>query len=884
MLVPAIEVQTHMEPSTDRPTPELPLEITLVNLDRVLPTEEVDPDLVDTLAAGMAVSGIWTHPLLVEIDSLAVLDGHHRLAAAKRIGLRSVPALSVSYDDPRVHVEAWRPGRTLPPAEIIARARAGRLLPYKSTRHITDFVIPQVRVPIQALRDADAHGSQVAIAGRHPPRSMMLVPDYNRLCFRLRIRPDAASNLEIETPETQAPHIQLRRSLQSDPAMAALLPVVSGRLVLGSTHDSPFLLKRNGLLHLPGSLLSCPAALSIAARWGLEAAYLQSCGLLSPQLLTGIALHGKSLLRAASIDSCDALLEGLPECIAEELMDFNCRTPSSALLGWQRSRLESLADGAATPAAADGADVELWHCVEELLVAGGDSRITIDRRTGFNRYGTTLRPRPEAVQFSSSTASSISDYGFTYCEVLRRDLLAALLREGVSAAQLRARTVDALGLELLDLLALTDEEADVVMAPSGTDTELLAVLLSIASAAAVTNILIAPDETGRGVRAAGAGLYFDAVAASGDAIKKGQPAWPRQTIRVVEIPIRDDSGTPRSSAGVIQNIRCEIEQALARHDRVLLHVLASSKTGLQSPPFEAVDELVKPDRGAIDVVVDACQMRNPFAQMGEWVRRGWMVQVSGSKFLTGPPFSAALILPRSLRLRAGKVAALLDEAPAVGSKQDWNSWWRRQFGIPANARAASFGAIFRWLPALLEARLFSAIPSPLQESSFSRFRTAMNEKLDASQWLVRMQGAEGYDSDERGRPNLATRSIICFAALASHWDGTKRTMDEEECRRIFQLLNLDLTGKLGELSVADRARAGFQAHIGQPVVVKASSGTGSTAMLRMVLGARFFSIVAHAGPGSVEAALESEIGDAIRALEKLELLARLWRKARHIAI
>ena len=879
-----MEVQNCMETSGDQAGSELPLEITLVDLKRVLPTEEVNPDFVDTLAAGIAASGVWTHPLLVESDSLAVLDGHHRLAAAKRIGLRSVPALSVSYSDPRVHVESWRPGPARTPAEIIARARAGRLLPYKSTRHVTDFVIPQVRVPIQALRNADAHGSQVAVAGRHPLRSMMLVSDYNRLCFRLRIRPDAASSLEIETPETQAPHIQLRRSLLADPAMAALLPVVSGRLVLGSTQDSPFLLKRTGLLHLPPTLLSSPAALSVAARWGLEAAYLQSSGLLSPRLLPGIALHGKSLLRAAAIDSCDALLEGLPERIAEELMDFNSRTPSEALLEWQRTRLEGLADLSLIPPVPGAAEVELWHCVEELLVSGGDTRIAIDRRTGFNRYGTVPRPRPEAVHFSSSTASSISDYGFTYCDVLRRDLLAALLREGVSPAELRVRTVDAVGLELLDLLALTDEEADVVMAASGTETELLAVLLSLASGAAVTNILIAPDETGRGVREAGAGLYFDSVAASGAPINKGQPAWPRQTIRVVEIPIRDNRGAPRSSLEVTRHIRREIEQALARHDRVLLHILASSKTGLLSPPVEAVDELVKADIGAIDVVVDACQMRSPFTQMGEWVRRGWMVQVSGSKFLTGPPFSGALVLPKSLRSRNASVAVLLNEAPAVGSTQDWNSWWRRQFRVPANVRAASFGAIFRWLPALLEARLFTAIPSRVQERSFSRFRLAMNAKLDASHWLVRMQEAAGHDSDELGEPNLATRSIICFAVLAPHWDGTKRAMDEEECRKIFQLLNLDLTGKLGELSAADRARAGFQAHIGQPVVVKSSSGSGGTAMLRMVLGARFFSIVAHAGPGSVEAALESEIGDAIRSLEKLELLARMWRKARHIPI
>jgi hypothetical protein len=868
----------------DRQGPNLLIEVSLVNLDKVLPTEEVNPEFVATLSAGMAVSGFWTHPLLLEVNSLAVLDGHHRLAAAKRIGLCSIPAVCVSYADPQVHLESWRHGTHFTPDEILGRARAGNLLPYKSTRHITDFVLPQVRVPIASLQNPAAHGTRVAIAGRHPTRTMMLAPAYNRLCSRLRIRPDAAGTLEIETPETQAPHMQLRRNLQSDAAMSALLPVAPGRLVLGSSQDSPFLLKRTGLLRLPPSLLANPAALSMATRWGLEASYLQTAGLMISGLLPGIVMHGKSLLRGASIESCGSLLEGIPERIAEELMDRESETPSDALIEWQRSRIESLADMDDIPDATTAKRFELWNCVEDLLVSGGDSRIVVDRRTGFNRYGTTPRPRPEAVHFSSSTASSISDYGFTYCDVLRRDLLAAMLREGIGPAQLRARTVDAIAMELLELLMLTSDEADVVLAPSGTDTEMLSVLLSIAAGTALTNILLAPEETGRGVREAAAGKYFDSLAASGQALPKGQPAWPHATIRVVEVPIRDGRGVPRLHSEVTQNIRREIEPALARRDRVLLHFLASSKTGLNSPGEQAVEELLRLDPESIDVVVDACQMRSPFVKMGDWVRRGWMVQLTGSKFLTGPPFSAALMIPKSLRRRSPNVNALLNEAPAVGSGQDWGRWWRDHLTIAPEECVASFGTIFRWLPAILEAQLFNAIPSHIQEYSFTRFRSAMNERLDDSPWLVRMDELESEHSREHGNLALATSSIICFAVRIAHWDGTRRALDEAECRKIFELLNLDLTDKLGELSPAERARAGLRAHIGQPLVIKSRDASGSTAMLRMVLGARFFSIVAHAGPGSVEAALESEIADAIRALEKLELLAQKWSKARHISI
>ena len=860
------------------------IEVMLVELDKMLPTEEVEPAFVDTLVAGMRVSGVWTHPLLLEERTLAILDGHHRFEAAKRIGLRWVPAVRVSYSDPRIHLESWRPGLRFEPDDILDCAREGRLLPHKSTRHMTEFVLPQVRVLISTLQGAEAQLRPVASAGQHPTRCMMLAPAYNRLCSRLRIRPDATSNLEIETPETQAPHTQLRRSLQSDPAMAALLPAVPGRLVLGSSDESPFFIKRTGLLHLPPSLLANPAALSIATRWGLEASYLQSSGLLTSDRLPGIVMHGKSLLRTSSMDNCHAVLEGIPSGIAEELMERDSGPPSEALVVWQRSRIESLRFDPGPCSATGGDAAELLGCVEELLISGGDSRVALDRRTGFNRYGTTPRPRPEAVHFSSSTASSISDYGFMYCEMLRRDLLSAMLRQGLSPQHLRGQVVNAISSELLDLLGLSDQDADIALVPSGTDAEMLTVLVSIAAGRPLANILIAPEETGRGVREAGAGKYFDALSATGRRVRIGEAAWPQAAITIAEIPIRDRNAVPRTQSAVAADIRREIEAALARQNRVLLHVLASSKTGLHFPTEEAVIELSQIDPESIDVVIDACQMRTPFLKMGEWIRRGWMVQVTGSKFLTGPPFSGALIIPRKFRPRAANVEALLNQAPAVGSKQDWSGYWRDRFSIAPEDGTPSFGAIFRWLPALFEAQLFNAIPDTVRQYCFERFRAALNARLDKSRWLLRIQEFDGEAAQARGSPNLANSSIICFSVIVNCWDGSRRALDEIDCRKIFHLLNLDVSGELGQLGPAQRACASLQAHIGQPVLLKSRGDLADTAILRMVLGARFFGIVAHAGPGSVEAALESEISDAMRALDKLELVAQMWSRAKHISI
>ncbi|MFH1106331.1 MAG: ParB N-terminal domain-containing protein [Candidatus Micrarchaeota archaeon] len=89
------------------------------------------------------------HPLVVSED-FVVLDGHHRLACLKRIGIGMVPAVVVDYSGGGVSVSARR--RRLPVSkELVMRvAESGRLLPCKSTRHLFRFKLPVDRVALPA--------------------------------------------------------------------------------------------------------------------------------------------------------------------------------------------------------------------------------------------------------------------------------------------------------------------------------------------------------------------------------------------------------------------------------------------------------------------------------------------------------------------------------------------------------------------------------------------------------------------------------------------------------------------------------------------------------------------------------------------------------------
>ena len=100
----------------------------------------------------------------------------------------------------------------------------------------------------------------------------------------------------------------------------------------------------------------------------------------------------------------------------------------------------------------------------------------------------------------------------------------------------------------------------------------------------------------------------------------------------------------------------------------------------------------------LDVLVDACQFRLAPATLRTYLAQGWLVAVTGSKFLAGPIFSGALMVPHNRRdelSRADPGPALADYCGAG----DWPQGWAARRSLPARA---NFGLIARWKAALHE--------------------------------------------------------------------------------------------------------------------------------------------------------------------------------------
>jgi L-serine kinase (ADP) len=127
------------------------IEIRLVPIKELRPTEMINTGRFHSLAAKILREGRWTHPILVERENLIVMDGHHRLSSAGLLHLKCVPCLLLSYDDPRVSVTSWHDTEPFDVARIIKAGQTGQLLGFKTTRHRISGTVPSCAIPLETL-------------------------------------------------------------------------------------------------------------------------------------------------------------------------------------------------------------------------------------------------------------------------------------------------------------------------------------------------------------------------------------------------------------------------------------------------------------------------------------------------------------------------------------------------------------------------------------------------------------------------------------------------------------------------------------------------------------------------------------------------------------
>ncbi|MDB5409679.1 MAG: hypothetical protein JWL84_4591 [Rhodospirillales bacterium] len=522
---------------------------------------------------------------------------------------------------------------------------------------------------------------------------------------------------------------------------------------------------------------------------------------------------------------------------------------------------------AAPPALRRKATFEL-PATGQLLTEGGDSRITIDLGKTRNKYGCAPHPDPAIAAFGSSTASTISPRGFAAADRLRGRLIAAADWE--KGAVTYGRELDRLRIDLADLCGIADLAGlEIVFAASGTDLHLLAAQLAGGTATApLRSIMVEPRETGSGVAVALAGRHFSTLAALGSAVHEGDPLGDATISDVAAIALRDGDGGLRAADSIEAQIDDLATEAAGRGQRVLLTMVDVSKTGIIAPRPAYVAALVQRLPQAVEILVDACQFRLAPATLRAYLERGFMVAVTGSKFLTGPAFAGALLIPgevaRRLRLRRLPPALRCYSAQA-----EWPRGWAAATTL---ADVENYGLLLRWEAAMQELHAFRAVPEAAVAEFAAKFARAVTERLasDPAFEPLPPPSLERLATTPTGGWD-AIQMIFPFFLRHVAGPCAAKIFRREEVAATYRWLGRDARGIVED--PADDALAALPCELGQPVPCGTRDGN-AVSVLRICNSAR---LIVEATQGA--AATAAVIARAMTAFDKVALVARAVSQA-----
>jgi hypothetical protein len=126
--------------------------IRLLNPRGLRPHEAVVPLRAWRVLAELWLSRSIQKPILVDLRTGVILDGHHRWWASKRLGLGLIPCYCVDYlNDTSVVCESWRPEIPVSKERVLEMAACGEKFPPQTSKHLYTMPIHEP-YPLQTLR------------------------------------------------------------------------------------------------------------------------------------------------------------------------------------------------------------------------------------------------------------------------------------------------------------------------------------------------------------------------------------------------------------------------------------------------------------------------------------------------------------------------------------------------------------------------------------------------------------------------------------------------------------------------------------------------------------------------------------------------------------
>lgn len=633
--------------------------------------------------------------------------------------------------------------------------------------------------------------------------------------------------------ETLEERMQLIRIL----SRSSTLPKIKD-ILIRSMMSSPdgFFIFPNHSINIGHHLLSNPVAALLCLRYGIEWQIwyrslpekrkdIRICDLAACQ----VAARFYELLPQSDKE----VIDHIPTEIAEIILRF--QNDENSIPELSKSDFETLGmlhnqpfdDGPVDPHLEEALRYLAWP-TEALLMRGGDHRLNVDPAALLNKYGCRPFPRPEALTFASSTATSVSNVAFSRTEGKRQYLIDAALQEGLAVTLEKAAAH--LTEKLKKSLSLP-ESSTVILAPSGTDISLyVAGICQAVYPGEITHILVAADETGSGVPAALKGMHFSDRSALGYQVTKGELMDDFRPVELHPINLRDPEGQLKSDEVIYNEIREIVICALREGRHPVVHVMDQSKLGYTAPGPENQARLEKEFGNDILLMVDNSQLRMDQEDIRSYIDRNYLMTLTGSKYFTGPPFCGALIIPDKYGRVWKKINRPLPSGLEKYFCKNESPDWKMCASLPSSF---NLGLYMRWYSSITEISRYFQTPISLRYLGIEMFCDHVAKSIEQSPYLDPLETLPSRESMNGNHSLKDRRTIFPFFIR----DGEK-VMSFEETTMLYRLLNKNLEE---DYDILPEGRVAAKAcHIGQPVKAVHPDGSAG-AVVRISLGARVIS-------------------------------------------
>jgi hypothetical protein len=127
--------------------------IALLLIKKLKTHEAICPKRVLQLMEKIKKEGYLKSPVVADERTLVLLDGHHRLAALKKLGAKKVAVFLVDYKNNEVKVYLRRKEILIDliKGAVIQKALANQVFPIKTTRHLLKNRPRNINIKLESL-------------------------------------------------------------------------------------------------------------------------------------------------------------------------------------------------------------------------------------------------------------------------------------------------------------------------------------------------------------------------------------------------------------------------------------------------------------------------------------------------------------------------------------------------------------------------------------------------------------------------------------------------------------------------------------------------------------------------------------------------------------